>query len=163
MMSEKKINLSIGIVSIILSCAIYFLVPFEVNSDPIPGTGDLVRITPAAIPLICAVAFVVIGGLFILQPYVFAKSDDQDDDVTFSQDGLVRGCVTLLIVISYPALLEALGFLLGTTVILFALNLYFGTRKIWQLVLGAVILPICLTYIFGSLMYVPLPNGYLFG
>jgi len=163
MMSEKKINLSIGIVSTFLSCAIYFLVPFEVNSDPIPGTGDLVRITPAAIPLICAVAFFAIGSLFILHPFVFAKSVRQDNDVKFSRDGLVRGFITLIIVISYPTLLEALGFLLGTAIILFALNLYFGTRKIWQLFLGAVILPICIYYIFGSVMYVPLPKGYLLG
>jgi putative tricarboxylic transport membrane protein len=127
--------------------------------EPIPGTEDLVKITPAAIPYICVTAFIVIGCLLIISSIFLNEETQSQHEYSFKADGLVRGLVTLLIVISYPFLLELLGYLLTTILILLVLNIYFGTRKLWQLALGVLILPIFITYIFRDLMYIPLPTG----
>lgn len=161
-MSDKSVNLYLGIISIILSSIIYFFIPSQVSNDPIPGTGDLVRITPAAIPFICVFAFTTIGCLFILSSFFLNKNSQSQNEYSINADGMVRGFVTLLIVISYPILLEPLGFLLSTMLILLMLNIYFGTRKLWQLALGVLFLPIFITYVFGNLMYIPLPTGSVF-
>lgn len=161
-MSEKSVNIYLGIMSIILSSIIYFFIPSQVSMEPIPGTGDLVKITPAAIPFICVTAFIIIGCLLIFSSFFIKEGSQSQDEYSFKLDGLVRGFVTLLVVISYPFLLEPLGFLLSTMLILLVLNIYFGTRKLWQLAFGVVFLPILITYIFGDLMYIPLPTGSVF-
>ena len=161
-MSDKSVNIYLGIFSIILSSIIYIFIPSQVSMEPIPGTEDLVKITPAAIPYICVTAFIVIGCLLILSSFFLNEGTQSQNEYSFKVDGLIRGFVTLLIVISYPFLLELLGFLLTTMLILLVLNIYFGTRKLWQLALGVVFLPIFITYIFGELMYIPLPTGSVF-
>ena len=161
-MSDKSVNIYLGIFSIILSSIIYIFIPSQVSMEPIPGTEDLVKITPAAIPYICVTAFIVIGCLLIISSIFLNEETQSQHEYSFKADGLVRGLVTLLIVISYPFLLELLGYLLTTILILLVLNIYFGTRKLWQLALGVLILPIFITYIFGELMYIPLPTGSVF-
>jgi putative tricarboxylic transport membrane protein len=158
-MSDKSVNIYLGIFSIILSSIIYIFIPSQVSMEPIPGTGDLVKITPAAIPYICVTAFIVIGCLLIISSIFLNEETQSQHEYSFKADGLVRGLVTLLIVISYPFLLELLGYLLTTILILLVLNIYFGTRKLWQLALGVLVLPIFITYIFRDLMYIPLPTG----
>ena len=100
-MSDKSVNIYLGIFSIILSSIIYIFIPSQVSMEPIPGTEDLVKITPAAIPYICVTAFIVIGCLLIISSIFLNEETQSQHEYSFKADGLVRGLVTLLIVISY--------------------------------------------------------------
>jgi hypothetical protein len=158
-MHEADVQRLLGIVSLTLAITVFFLIPSQVDQQPIPGTGDLVRITPAAIPSICAFAFAILGFFFIARS--FFRKGDAPAAPAIPLAALPRLAVVTITLMAYPYLMEAAGYLLTTVLLLLVLNLYFGTRKPWQLAVGAFALPLAIFYFFGRVMLIPLPAGFL--
>lgn len=149
-------------ISIALALAIYVLIPSQVTSEPIPGTGDYVTITPVLFPMMCAIAFAFLGALFVLQSFFLIEATEVVPDTAISREGKIHLVTTALILMFYSVLLEELGYIVITIFVLLYLNLYFGNRDVRRLVLGVIVVPVALYYFFGHVLLVPLPEGFLF-
>lgn len=161
-MSESTIRRIVAGISLGLALAVFVLIPGQVISEPIPGTGDYVKITPVLFPLICAMAFALLGVIFVFQSFFVIKTVDVVAGTTVSREGKIHLTFTALVLVFYSVVLEELGYIVTTMVVLLCLNLYFENRGIWRLTLGVIITPVALYFFFADVMLVPLPEGSLF-
>lgn len=160
-MSEVGIYRVLGGVSLAISLAVYLVVPSQVSMQPIPGTGDLVRITPATVPLACAAAFAVIGVMLVASSFSRGIQRQAPVAKLIEREALPKLCFTVVMLLAYVFTIEFLGYLLATSLFLLTLNLYFGTRGATQLGIAAIVVPVAIFLFFGRVMLIPLPEGIL--
>lgn len=160
-MNETSIHRILGCLSLVLSVALYLLLPGQVSVEPIPGAGDLVWITPATVPLACAMAFALIGVLFIGGSFLSALQKERPVTKLIEREALPKLAFTIITLLAYVFLMEFLGYLLATILFLLTLNLYFGTRGAKQLGVAAILVPAAIFLFFARVMLIPLPEGIL--
>lgn len=160
-MSEIGIYRILGGISLTLALAVYLLVPSQVSMQPIPGTGDLVGITPGTIPLACSTAFAVIGVMFVASSFSGSLQGPASAAKLIEREALPRLSFTVAMLLAYVFTMEFLGYLLATILFLLSLNLFFGTRGARQLAIAAIAVPIAIFLFFGRVMLIPLPEGIL--
>jgi len=158
-MNETGIHRILGCVSLMLSVALHLLLPGQVSVEPIPGAGDLVRITPATVPLACATAFALIGALFIVGSFSSALRQARPATKLIEREALPKLSFTIITLLAYVFLMEFLGYLLATILFLLTLNLYFGTRGAKELGIAAILVPAAIFLFFARVMLIPLPEG----
>lgn len=160
-MSEVGIHRLIGGIGLVISLAVYLLIPSQVSLQPIPGTGDLVRITPAAVPLVCSSAFLVIGILLIAGSFARVRRADRSPVMSIESGAWPKLAFTTLMLLAYAFSIELFGYLVATVLFLTALNLFFGTRGLGQLAIAVLVIPIAIYLFFSQVMLIPLPEGAL--
>lgn len=160
-MNEAAIHRILGGISLALAVALYLLVPGQVSTQPIPGAGDFVRITPATVPMVCVTAFAIIGLMFVVSSFADTLKRAIPATDRIEREALPRLFFTVVTLLTYVFIMEFLGYLLATILFLLTLNLYFGTRGVRQLGIAAVLVPAAIFLFFGRIMLIPLPEGFL--
>ena len=162
-MKESVSHLTVGIISLGITIALYLIIPIQVSMEAIPGTGDYVTITAATFPRLCVGGFSILSLILIAKSFFLFKTEIPDSTrPTIGLLGWRNFTVITIIIISYMSLIEPIGYLISTIICLIIMNFYFGTRNIWQIILGGIALPAALYILFSRVLLIQLPTGYLF-
>jgi len=153
----------LGCASLILGIAIYVLIPFQVNIEPIPGASQYVIFTPAALPRACAIAFVSIGLVQIYFGSAPGFWSRMRVALKNASDRLPSLLIILALLPTYPFLLTQVGYFAATVVFLAILTVYGGERRPVTIVLFSTLMPLAIYGLFSYLMSIPLPEGRLLG
>lgn len=104
---------------------------------------------------------ILLAGLAILAVLMLFDSGETQSLPRGKEALRVAGTVAL--VLAYALLLEPLGFLVSTVLVLFSLVLMTGTRNLVALSVLPVGISVALFYVFNQLLSVSLPTGPLEG
>ena len=111
---------------------------------------------PRAFPVTISILLIVLGAILAVRSIVRRLTEPPDV-------GALRMLLVLsLAVVGYLLVFGILGFLLSTVLLLAALFVYLGERRVWLAVTVAVALAVLITVGFTSGLNVALPRG-IFG
>lgn len=113
---------------------------------------------PALIPRLVAVAALVAAAALVVQA-VRGHSDVVD---ALAWSDVRRIAVVLGLCVLYVVALDRLGFVVSTGAFLLAFSLVLGERRWGRLIGYAVVMPLTFDAVFGRILRVPLPDGWLF-
>ncbi|MBW2004346.1 MAG: tripartite tricarboxylate transporter TctB family protein [Deltaproteobacteria bacterium] len=155
---RKKITYDqlIGVILLVFSAALYFLIIPHGIEHGRTGTG----LDPAFMPDLIAVILAILSLLLILSRYVTRGSKASLGNVRFFP---LRTMITIALFITYITITPMVGYLPATGIILLTYLLFFGARKWVTIVMVTVTLPLILYWFFAKVMLVMLPTGILFG
>ncbi len=137
----------------------YFIYSWEYGIGPLDNPG------PGFFPRIIGLIFIVINSLQLLLS--LRKRTEKNRLSTLLQDLQVRGIILagmmVGIVITYLIVLDTVGFLIASPLLVFSLAWVMGGRN-WManLVLGVVSSGV-IYWLFWTIMRVPIPAGFLGG
>lgn len=154
----------LGSASLVFGLVIHLVIPFEVSVEPIPGASQYIGFTPAALPRLCATAFMLLGILQIARS-VHERSQTTPDNKKprFNLETVRNLAVLAAALIAYAIAMPLVGYVPATVAFLLLLISYGGERRLTLLILCSVGVPISIYLLFGRLMSIPLPDARLLG
>jgi putative tricarboxylic transport membrane protein len=148
----RKNDLVFGIIFVVLGIFIFtqtFFYPSLEKGHPGPGL----------FPNLLAILFIVFGGVLILKAR--KPSDTGEEEVSPPARGKVTNAFFVLgIIIVYVAVVDIMGFLLTSAVLLFALMLKLGAPA-KRSAIASVSITLFINIMFLKILRVPLPPGIL--
>ena len=139
--------------------------PFQTPPSAIEGGGAMAIAWSAAL-----FPYVIAGLGFILSVSLLIKAMVRPSTVTTGDSGPLgleqfRRLIPLIaITVVFILLFEVLGFIISAILVSFMVLWYYGAsfRKEWKIIIPlAILFPIELNYVFKTVLYVPLPGGFL--
>ena len=79
-----------------------------------------------------------------------------------TKQNYIRVLVTFVVFIAYALLLEPLGFVLASALMVGSLSFYYGNRNLMVFVLILIGAPLMIYFLFTRVLRVSLPEGLLF-
>ena len=151
-MKLKNLNIIFAVLLIVLAGVFfYYTNTFKI----LPGQAD---IGPKAFPRAVCICLVVLAVLLVIDEL---RRNDDTRIVLFNYKFLIGAVTAFLFLVVF----RTVGFVPCAMVAIFVMELLLLNepfKKAWPLVVGvAIIAPIALQLIFGTLLKVPLPKGWL--
>jgi len=147
---KVKTNLVGGIVFIIISTIIWLIIPSQIPMPLIKSAG----VNPQLMPKLVVAIIFICGVLLILQSLVLKK--ENVIEVHFKKEETTAVLVALIMVL-YTVLIIKAGFLIGSFVMIIAMLLLFGVKKIMPYVI-CFALAIGIYYMFVGVFHIGLPG-----
>ena len=126
-------------------------------------------IGPARYPQLLFVLFLALSLVYLVRQVVkvvrerhepvAAVEEDAEEDPEKSVS-IARPLLVVVALVGYVFVLDVLGYVVATTLLLFVIHIIFGVRqKWWFALIVSVVASIILKLFFGELLLVPLPTG----
>ncbi|MCF6410743.1 tripartite tricarboxylate transporter TctB family protein [Pseudalkalibacillus salsuginis] len=152
---------------IFYSIVILFALFFLVMTPQIKITNGTFIIGPRHWPYILLTLMLILAIFGIVKSYILAKksksieSKDHEDKIeperTFFK--LSIPMISLVLVILYVLLLNAIGFIISTLLFLYGISLLLGQKKQLYSIIFAVLTTVVFIGLFSVLLSIPLPRG----
>jgi len=152
----KKRDRIIAIVFLILCIGIYILIPYQIKDI------SAYKLKPSFFPKLVLYLMGMVSLLLFITSYS-TKNNKEKNDKPEPIKLDIKKLVVIIAVLGYILTIDWIGFLLGSFLLILLLFLISGERKWIVMVLGAILLPGILYYIFANLFHVPLPTGIIIG
>lgn len=146
--------------------AVFYLIPQGVT---VPSTVRNAALSPDFWPrliaygAIAASIFLLIESLTLRQPPI--DTEDPGETAQYQLEtwpGLLRAAALIVALFVFYVSLVTLGVVAPSVVVLFAMMLFFGERKLWLVALLSFLVPVLLYLFFRHVASVPIPLG-IFG
>jgi putative tricarboxylic transport membrane protein len=140
---------------ILFSIFLFLIIPYQVEEQPtlfgVTGSG----LDPAFFPNLVAILFLVIGAIYLWLSFGMTEHNGFRD---LTGNSYATIGISLGIFILYAALLQPLGFLLSSGLVVAALSVFYGARHIPSILLVAVGVPAAVYFVFRRALNVALPE-----
>jgi putative tricarboxylic transport membrane protein len=134
------------------------------------GSAVTDPIGPARYPQLLFVLFLALSLVYLVRQVVkvvkerraadTAVAEEEAEDDPEKSVSIVRPVLVVAALIGYVFVLDILGYVVATTLLLFAIHIVFGVRKKWWFALiVSIVASVILKLFFGELLLVPLPTG----
>lgn len=152
-------NAALGLLAIAVAAVYWLLIPYAVQLE-----HAAMGITGRFFPRMAAFIVGISGALLFLRALVVGKrrseqSEPEETNAPLDPKALRRVAPYLIVTIAYVALIDIAGYLTTTVLALAFLLWLAGERRIWLVVLTAVVVSAGLYILFQYVMQVPLPAG----
>jgi hypothetical protein len=145
-----------GSVLLVLSIALYMTIPGQVETL----TGE--SLTPASLPFAITAIIGVLSAVLLIQG-IRAARKSASAGITIDTGGLIYVGSTIVVMLTYVALIPWIGFIAATAAVLLLLAMLFNNRNWKQILIMMVIAPPAIMIFFRYTMLVLLPQGKFFG
>jgi len=152
-------NTFIAIFLIVFAIVAFFLIPYQIEKPKLFFGRSLMQMEPSLFPRVSII------GLFILSVFYLIISFKLNEKNLFQELGkqnYSRVLVTFVIFIAYALLLEPLGFVLSSALMVGSLSFYYGNRNLIVFALILIGAPLIIYFLFTRVLQVSLPEGLLF-
>ncbi|KXL53449.1 tripartite tricarboxylate transporter TctB family protein [Anaerotignum neopropionicum] len=149
----KKGNIVFSLICIVLGLYI-IIVTMGYPKAAVYGTGVP---GPGMWPGIIAGCLVVVSMVLLIKSIRMPK--EVAEKVSERMNGSKRVLITMIGLVAYVALLNILGFIISTVVMLFAFIQWFSRGKIWESMLISVVTTLFIYCVFRFLLNVPVNFG----
>lgn len=138
---------------------LFAIMPSLIAQGGIPeAQTDFLRLSPVFFPRL---AFAILAGLSLTYFISTARTLKlAGEGKVFDEPGTIQRVLTLYsIAIVYPFILDWLGYMLSTALLMGGMTLFLGTRVWWQALSFAVLTPVAIRFIFERLLAISLPRS----
>ncbi len=152
-------NTIVAIFLILFSIVAFFLIPYQIEKPKLFMGRSLMQMEPSLFPRVSII------GLFILSLFYLMSSFKLNEKNLFRElekQNYLKVLVTLVIFVAYALLIEPLGFVLSSALMVGSLSYYYGNRNLIVYFLILIGAPLIIYFIFTRVLLVSLPAGLLF-
>lgn len=152
-------NTIVSIFLILFSVAAFVLVPYQIEKPKLFMGRSLTNLEPSLFPRVSIIA------LFVLSVWYLTHSFQLKEENCFKElnrSSSVRVLVTYIVFALYAVLLELLGFIASSALMVCFLMYYYGNRNLIIFLTVFISAPLAIYYIFTRILKVSLPEGILF-
>lgn len=152
-------NTIVAVFLIVFSMVAFFLIPYQIEKPKLFMGRSLMQMEPSLFPRVS-----IVGLLFLSIWYLTHSFKMREKNLFKEIEGkyYVKVLVTFLVLTSYALLLEPLGFVLSSALMVGSLSFYYGNRNYIFLVLIIIGGPLTIYFLFTRALRVSLPEGILF-
>lgn len=152
-LKTRRVGIAFFIITLII---MFYLIPSQIM---VPSTVKMFYMSPAFLPRILTITLAVLALTLVFWPGTTEQIEEEKDEEPEGFD-LKKVIVSCLILFVYAfVLIELLGFLTATILVLAGLMLYAGNRNYRSILLISILVPSVLVLFFTKLAYVPFPKG----
>lgn len=124
---------------------------------------SLSAIAPSLFPYITLALILLLSATLVLLCFLRNRQStsletDIDDDAIVDKTGLVKTGLFFIFLTAYGLCLKPIGFLISSFLVISAISLMLGNRNWLQILLLAILAPVCLYLIATRAMLVSLPE-----
>ncbi|MGV8980587.1 tripartite tricarboxylate transporter TctB family protein [Clostridium sp.] len=142
--------------NIIISCVFILIgILVLVNVSTFPSMGPDQITGPEFFPGLLALILIVLSAVLFISNY---RSKDQSPTGLFDEYA-IKAYITMAGLVGYLVLINIVGFIIATPILLFGLMRFYGMKQYPKLVLSSVIITGAIYGVFKLLLAVPLPTG----
>jgi len=170
-----KLNRIAAVICLIIGLIYFILIYFQASPREVPGARGFGRLTGRFFPQLGGGTFLLTAAFLLVKSFLnetFIKKTDDTDMlksmldrneavVGMSKVEFITSALITVFGLIYVSLMPFLGYLVATVIAVFVLSRVMGNRNWLYLFILAVIIPSVIYYVFISLLYVPLPRGFL--
>ena len=161
-----KTNLSVAGFGVLFGTSVFLLIPGHAGGDGYAAIGDIQ--SSAFFPLILAILLIVVSAAFFIttllgtgQPTPIAD-DGPEEPEGRAIEAPFRLAATAASLVLYYLLLDWIGMVAASVLLIFGLSWVLGFRNYWLAACIAVAVPLSVELLFQKMLYVMLPEGQLF-
>lgn len=170
-----KLNRLSAFVCLIIGVVYYILIYYQASPREIPGARGFGRLTGRFFPELGGGVFLLSSAFLLLKSFLNEKFIEKTDDsdmlkgmldrneavVGVSRPEFIFSALIMVLGLIYVSAMPFLGYLVATIIAVFILSRVMGNRNWLYLFILSVVIPSIIYYVFISLLYVPLPRGFL--
>ncbi|MFQ5896572.1 MAG: tripartite tricarboxylate transporter TctB family protein [Nitrospinota bacterium] len=154
----RSIDLLFALFLLVGNLLAYVFIPRLVSEPLIAETEAFTTLRPSFFPRVATLLMAALAALYLA--LVFREPDER---LFHPPEGAAaRWMVTMGVFLLYSYLLEYLGYLIATPLVLGGLTLFFGNRNVLLILLVAVGTPAFIYLFFQKFLTIALPPGILF-
>lgn len=138
---------------------LFVAMPSLIAEGGIPAAQtDFLRLSPVFFPRL---AFAILTGLSLVYFISTARTLKlAEEGKVFEESGTIQRVLTLYsIAVIYPFILDWLGYMISTALLMGGMTLFLGTRVWWQALSFAVLTPVAIRFVFERLLAISLPRS----
>jgi len=170
-----KLNRSSAFVCLIIGLIYFILIYFQASPREVPGARGFGKLTGRFFPQLGGGLFLLSSAFLLLKSFLnekFIKNIDDPDMlksmldrnetvIGVSKPEFSASVLIMVLGLIYVSVIPFLGYLVATIIAVFVLTRVMGNRNWFYLFILSFIVPCIIYYVFISLLYVPLPRGFL--
>ena len=172
---KVKLNRIAALICLIVGLIYYILIYFQASPREVPGAKGFGRLTGRFFPQLGGGIFILSAAFLLLKSFFnekFIKKTDDSDMlksmldrneavIGMSRSEFIASASITVVGLVYAGLLPFIGYLMATIFAVLVLSRAMGNRNWLYLFILSVIIPSIINYVFISVLYVPLPRGFL--
>jgi putative tricarboxylic transport membrane protein len=147
-------NTIIGLFFIVMGIVVFLIIPYQVE-QPLRLIGETTAdLDPSIFPEIVATLIIFVG---VLLTGVSSRLAEENDLKAIDRRMLIRVTVSLVLIFSYAFLLQPLGFVVASALIVGILSTYYGNRNLIAGAFVSLVVPLFMFNLFTQVLTVSLP------
>lgn len=172
---KVKLNRISAFICLIFGLAYFILIYFQASPREVPGARGFGMLTGRFFPQLGGGIFILSAVFLLLKSFLNESFINRTDDTEILKSMLDRnesvigvskveftaGALITMLGLVYVAAMPFLGYLVATIIAVFILSRSMGNKNWIYLFILSVIIPAIINYLFISILYVPLPRGFL--
>ena len=170
-----RLNRVAAFICLIIGLIYFILIYFQASPREVPGARGFGRLTGRFFPQLGGGTFLLTAAFLLVKSFLNEKFIKKTDDadmlksmlnnnaavIGMSRVEFIGSALITVFGLVYVGLLPFVGYLVATVIAVFVLSRVMGNRNWLYLFILAVIIPSIIYYVFISILYVPLPRGFV--
>jgi hypothetical protein len=140
---------------ILFSIFLFLVIPSEVERPPMLFGTTSAALDPAFFPELVASSFMLVGLCYL---YTSFRLNDANGFRGLKKHNYVSVAFTTVMFVVYASILQPLGFILSSALVVAVLSIFYGARHWLTIVLVAIGVPAVVYVVFRRILTVALPE-----
>lgn len=147
-------NTVAGLVFVVFAAVLFFITPYQVEKPAIVFGQSLNALDPTLFPRIVAIFLFGLGGWLFFESFSIRERNGFAD---LDREAYVNVGVSVGAFTVYALLMEPIGFILSSVVLVFGLSVFYGVRNLLLAGVVSVVVPVAIYFVFTRMLQVFLP------
>ncbi len=148
-------NTVLAAACVLFSIFLYLVIPSEVERPPVLFGTTSAALDPAFFPRLVATCFLIVGLWYLRESF---RLNDANGFRGLKRSNYVSIGFTTVMFIVYASILQPLGFILSSALVVAVLSIFYGARNWASIVIVAVGVPAIVYVVFRRVLTVALPE-----
>jgi hypothetical protein len=153
--SNFTFNTYAAIGFIVFSALMFAVIPSQIEKPMVIFGQSLNALDPKLFPSIVAAGFGILGIWFFCKSFAIKETNGFDD---LGREGLFNIVITVSALTAYASLMEPLGFVPSSALLVAGLTIFYGTRNILLIAVVWIGVPGAIYFVFKSGLKLFLPE-----
>ncbi len=120
-------NTAIAIGFVVLAVLLFLAIPTQIETPLVIFGQSLNALDPKLFPSIVAVGFLILGGVYV---FISLSMTDENGLAKLDREAVVNVSVSVAAFAAYASLMEPLGFIPSSALLIGGLSIFYGLRNI---------------------------------
>lgn len=147
-------NTVAALVFIVFGIVLFFITPYQVEKPAIVFGQSLNALDPTLFPRIVAIFLLGLGGWLFFESFSLRERNGFRD---LNREAYVNVGVSIGAFTVYALLMEPIGFILSSILLVFGLSVFYGVRNLLLAGAVSILVPVAIFFVFTRLLQVFLP------
>ena len=148
-------NTAIAIGFVVLAVALFIAIPTQIETPLVIFGQSLNALDPKLFPSIVAAGFLILGCIYV---FTSLSMNDENGLAKLDREAVVNVSVSVAAFAAYAALMEPLGFIPSSALLIGGLSVFYGLRNIVLTLAISFGVPTLMFYVFTRALKVYLPE-----